>query len=84
VLGAAADEYLCFLDPEGTAVKGLGVSKTPAFVHVRLDTTVASLAEGWNPSAWDDAVERLAKEMAWSRPLIPAPGDPPPFSGWNT
>ena len=84
VLGSAADEYLCFVDPEGTATKALGVARTPAFVHVRLDTTVASLVDGWDPSAWDDAVERLAKEMAWSRPLIPAPGDPPPFRGWNT
>ena len=83
VLGSAADEYLCFVDPEGTATKALGVARTPAFVHVSLDTTVASLVDGWDPSAWDDAVERLAKEMAWSRPLIPAPGDPAPFAGWN-
>ncbi len=83
VLGDAADSYLCFLDPEGAAVKGLGVEKVPAFVHVRLDTTVAS-AEGWDPDAWDDTVERLAKEMAWTKPLIPAPGDPAPFPGWST
>ena len=84
VLGDAADSYLCFLDPEGAAVKGLGVARLPAFIHVRLDTTVASAAEGWDPDAWDDAVGRLAKEMAWTKPLIPAPGDPPPFSGWST
>ncbi|MGH9286365.1 MAG: hypothetical protein ACRD0M_11935, partial [Acidimicrobiales bacterium] len=46
VLGDAADRYLCFLDPGGAAVKGMGVAKVPAFVHVRLDTTVASAAEG--------------------------------------
>jgi hypothetical protein len=83
VLGGAADSYLCFLDPEGVAVKGLGVEKLPAFVHVRLDTTVEA-AEGWDPNAWDDAVERLAKEMHWTKPLIPAPGDPVPFAGWST
>ncbi|MDQ3946495.1 MAG: hypothetical protein M3357_15365 [Actinomycetota bacterium] len=84
VLGDAVDSYLCFLDPEGAAVKGLGIARVPAFVHVRLDTTVAGAAEGWDPDAWDDAVERLAKEMAWTKPLIPAPGDPRPFPGWST
>ena len=84
VLGPAADEYLSFLDPEGTAVKGLGLTKLPALVHVRVDTTLAGVAEGWNPTEWSDVVERLAKEMAWTRPLIPTPGDPPPFAGWST
>src|SRR5437660_868644 len=84
VLGGTMDEYLCFLDPEGAFVKAAGLSHLPAFAYVRLDGTLGGIAEGWDPNAWDDAVERLAKEMAWSRPLIPAPGDPPPFPGWNT
>lgn len=84
VLGASADEYLCFLDVDGTVVKGLGLTKLPAFVHVRVDGTLAGTVEGWDPEAWDDAVERLAKEMAWTKPLIPVPGDPPPFPGWST
>lgn len=83
VLGGAADEYLCFIDPEATFAKGIGLTRVPAFVHIRLDTSVASMAEGWNPDEWDDAVERLAKEMAWSKPLIPAPGDPRPTPGWT-
>ena len=84
VLGSALDDYLCFLDPTGAFIKAVGISKLPAFVHIRVDGSLAGAAEGWDPNAWDDAVERLAKEMAWTRPLIPAPGDPPPFSGWNT
>lgn len=84
VLGPVADAYLCFLDPEGTVVAGFGLARLPAFVHVRLDTTLAGAAEGWDPEEWDDAVERLAKEMAWTKPLIPAPGDPRPFPGWST
>ena len=83
VLGTAADEYLCFIDPEGVFAKGIGLTRVPAFVHIRLDTTVASMAEGWNPDEWDDAVALLAKEMAWSKPLIPVPGDPRPAPGWN-
>ncbi len=84
VLGDTMNQYLCFLDPEGTAVKGLGVERVPALVHVRLNATVAGSAEGWNPPEWKEVVERLAKEMAWTKPLIPAAGDPPAFSGWNT
>ena len=84
VLGGAVDEYLCFLDPEGAVVKAVGLAKLPAFVHIRVDGSLAGAAEGWDPNAWDDAVERLAKEMAWTKPLIPAPGDPAPFAGWNT
>ena len=83
VLGGWADQYLTFLDIEGAAVRGLGVSRVPAFVHVRNDNTVASLVDGWDPDAWADAVERLAKEMSWSKPLIPAPGDPRASTGWS-
>ena len=65
-------------------MKSVGLARLPAFVHIRVDGTLAGAAEGWDPSAWSDTVERLAKEMAWTRPLIPSPGDPPPFFGWNT
>src|SRR5581483_11262554 len=61
-----------------------GLARLPAFVHIRVDGSLAGAAEGWAPDAWNDAVERLAKEMAWTRPLIPAPGDPAPFAGWGT
>ena len=84
VLGSALDDYLCFLDPEGALVKAAGLERLPAFVHVRVDGSLAGAAEGWDPNAWDEAVERLAKEMAWTRPLIPAPGDPSPFEGWGS
>lgn len=83
VLGGWADQYLTFLDFEGSVVRGIGVSRLPAFVHIRLDTTVASLVDGWDPEGWGDAVELLAKEMHWSKPLIPGPKDPRPFTGWN-
>jgi hypothetical protein len=83
VMGGSIDEYLCFLDPEGNFVKAVGLAKLPAFVHIRVDGSLAGVAEGWDPAAWDAAVERLAKEMAWTRPLMPAPGDPAPFPGWN-
>jgi hypothetical protein len=83
VLGRAFDDYLCFVDPDGAFPKAVGLSRLPAFVHIRVDGSLASAVEGWDPSAWDEAVGRLAKEMAWTRPLIPARRDPPPTTGWT-
>ena len=83
VLGATIDDYLTFVDPEGAFVRAAGLARVPAFAYIRVDGSLGGSAEGWDPNAWNDAVERLAKEMAWSRPPIPAPGDPPPFAGWN-
>jgi hypothetical protein len=83
VLGPDADRYLVFLDPDGLAVKSLGLARVPAFVHIRLDATLAGAAEGWDPAKWDEVAGGLAKAMAWTKPLIPAPGDPPPYEGWT-
>jgi hypothetical protein len=83
VLGPVAERYLVFLDPDGLVVKSLGLVRVPAFVHVRLDATLAGAAEGWDPAKWDDVAGGLAKAMAWTKPLIPAPGDPRPFEGWS-
>jgi hypothetical protein len=30
---------------------------------------------------WREVAARLAKDMSWSRPLIPAVGDPAPYAG---
>ena len=83
VLGAVADRFLVFLDPERQAVQSLGLTRLPALVHLRQDTTLAGAAEGWDPAAWNSLVISLAEEMAWSRPTLPAAGDPRPFAGWT-
>ena len=82
ILGADADRFVVFLDPERKFVESLGLSHLPAFVHLRADTTLVDAAEGWDPKAWDRVAEGLGKAMAWSRPTYPMPGDPPPFEGW--
>jgi hypothetical protein len=84
VLGADADRYLVFLDPDGLVVKSLGLARLPALAHIRLDCSLAGAAEGWDPTKWDEVAGGLAKAMAWTKPLIPAPGDPPPSEGWST
>lgn len=82
LLGPEADRFVVFLDPERKFVQSLGLSALPAFVHLRADTTLVDVAEGWDPAAWDRVSEGLGKAMAWSRAVYPLPGDPPPFPGW--
>jgi hypothetical protein len=38
-------------------------------------------AEGWDPAAWRAVIDSLVALTAWSRPEIPAAGDPAPYAG---
>ena len=80
-LGPWATEFLTFADPDRDLVKAFEIGTLPAFVHIRTDLTVASKAEGWDPLEWRAATTDLAREMSWTPPNIPAPGDPGPFRG---
>ena len=80
-LGPVANETLVFCDPERTFVKQLALSTLPAFVFLRIDGQVVAHAEGWNPLEWRAVTEQVAQTVAWSKPLIPAPGDPGAFVG---
>jgi hypothetical protein len=80
-LGPWADRVLTFTDPDRELVKGLGLNELPAFVHLRQDGQAAGVAEGWDPPEWREVASRLAKDMSWTRPLIPAPTDPKPYAG---
>jgi hypothetical protein len=81
LLGRWASEIMTFLDPEVTAIKAFGIQTLPAIVHVGQDLNVVNAVEGWDPPAWRDLTKELARRMSWSRPHIPAPGDPGPFEG---
>jgi hypothetical protein len=80
-LGPWASHVLTFADPDRELVKGLGLNELPAFVHLRQDGQVVGVAEGWDPPEWREVANRLAKDMSWSRPLIPRAGDPKPYAG---
>ena len=80
-LGPIADEFLVFCDPDRAAVREFGLSSLPAFVFVQLDGTIPAKAEGWNPTEWRAVAEKIAAVNAWSRPTIPAAGDPSSFAG---
>jgi hypothetical protein len=80
-LGPWSREILTFADPDRTAIRGFGIERLPAVVHVANDGTVVGSAEGWDPAEWRDVTNQLAKEMGWLAPPVPRPGDPAPFQG---
>jgi hypothetical protein len=80
-LGPWSREILTFADPDRTAIRGLGLEWLPAWVHLGLDGSVIASAEGWDPAAWKACTELLSRMMSWSRPLIPAAGDPARYPG---
>lgn len=81
LLGRWASEVMTFLDPELVAVKGFGLESLPAIVHLGMDLAIVNAVEGWDPPAWRALATELSRHMSWSRPHIPAPGDPGPFAG---
>ena len=80
-LGPLGEETLTFTDPDRAMVKALGLETLPAFVLIRQDGSVAAAAEGWDPETWRDVAQALADLTQWSRPQIPAAGDPVAFPG---
>lgn len=80
-LGPYADDVLAFADPDAAVTKSLGIEQTPAIALLRQDGTVTAKAEGWDPEEWREVAEAVAEITSWSRPIIPAPGDPVAYSG---
>jgi hypothetical protein len=80
-VGPWVDELLVFVDPDRMAVKGMGLEKLPAFVHVNQAHQLEVKAEGWDPDAWRAVAVNLADRMSWHRPTIPAASDPAPYEG---
>jgi hypothetical protein len=81
LLGRWADEILTFVDPEREAIRGFGLQRLPAIVHVAMDGTVVNASEGWHPLEWKRLTDHLAKVTAWKGPSFPLPRDPAPFDG---
>jgi hypothetical protein len=80
-LGPLSGEFLTFADPERAYVKALGLERLPAFVFLRVDGEVVAAAEGWNAMEWRKVAEAVADATAWTRAVIPAPGDPQAYAG---
>lgn len=80
-LGPYANRILTFPDPQRSIVKSFAFATLPAIVHVDNSGAVVNAAEGWDPNSWQEVTDVLAKEMHWTGPVLPAPGDPAPFAG---
>lgn len=68
-----------FADPDGTAAGALGATEAPALLWVTPLPAVRRVVPGWDPPAWRAVLAELARALAWTRPLVPVPDDPPPF-----
>jgi hypothetical protein len=62
-------------------VKAAGIETLPAFLLVQQNLTVPARAEGWDPSSWRDVASFVADLVSWTKPMVPAPGDPKAFQG---
>ncbi|NCX60224.1 MAG: hypothetical protein EBW98_03400, partial [Actinobacteria bacterium] len=65
----------------GQSHQVLCLTHLPAFVFLRIDGNVVASAQGWNPVEWRAVADEVARTVSWSKPLIPAPGDPGAFTG---
>ena len=70
ILGKDAKRTLTFVDPDRALVDALGLTALPALVHIRQDTSVGDVAEGWDAAAWQRVADSIASAMAWSAPEI--------------
>lgn len=80
-LGPLADKFLVFCDADRSAVKAMGLTELPAFVLTQVDGVVGAKAEGWNPQAWEQVCDEIARVTKWSSIELPAAGDPVSFRG---
>lgn len=80
-LGPYADEFIVFCDPTRSAVKALGLTELPAFILIQSDGSIPAAAQGWTAGDWKEVAAKIATLTAWSKPSIPASGDPGSFRG---
>lgn len=81
MLGPLAQRVAVLADPDGTAAAALGVTAGPALVWVTTEPAVRAAVAGWDGATWRPVLAELARKLAWTRPLMPAPGDPEPLPG---
>ena len=79
-LGPWSNSYLTFPDPDRELVKSLGVERLPALIFIRNDGAM-EVVDGWDPNSWRRIAEGVSGLLSWSRPIVPRPGDPTPFTG---
>ena len=79
LLGPLAERVAVFADPDGTAAADLGLTGAPGLLWISTEPAVRAAVAGWEPTLWRPVLVDLAHKLAWTRPLMPAPGDPGPI-----
>jgi hypothetical protein len=82
IVGDAADRWLTFCDPDEVLAKSLGLERLPAFVHLRQDTSLVSVAQGWSATEWQKVADEIARTQHWSSPVVSSSSNPGPTPGW--
>ena len=77
--GPLSDRVAVFADPHGTAADALGVPGAPSLVWVDTQPALRAVVAGWDGQRWRPVLAELARKLAWTRPLVPVPGDPAPM-----
>jgi hypothetical protein len=80
-LGPWVERMLVYVDPDRSFVRACELQYLPALVHLRQNRQLAGVAEGWEPDAWRDVFAGVARDAAWTKPVLPAAGDPAPYPG---
>lgn len=80
-LGPWSERLLTFVDPDRELVKACAIEQLPALLHLNIAARLEGAAEGWSPEGWRKVTDKLSQLMSWSRPTLPAPGDPAPYEG---
>jgi hypothetical protein len=77
--GPLAQRVAVYADPAASAATALGLTGAPGLVWVDTQPAVRAAVNGWDPNQWRPAITELAHKLAWTKPLLPAPGDPAPI-----
>jgi len=78
--GSLAERVAVFADPDGTAAAALGVAGAPALLWIDTQPAVRAVVAGWDGHRWRPVLAELARKLAWTKPLVPGPGDPAPLA----
>ncbi len=57
-----------FVDPDFEVCKALGITSLPAIVHVRQDTSVANIVNGFDVNKWHEVSKKIGKVLRWTTP----------------
>lgn len=80
-LGPWSDRFTTFADADRALIKSLQLTQLPAIVHLGMDATIISEAEGWHPAQWRAVTDNAARLLQWKGPRLPGTKDPAPYDG---